>query len=119
MFHHHHQPINVTTAGVQAFLMNYKGEFIRKVCAPAEGPFLSFAKINKQGGHKFGKIIREFFDSICTVNSTSNYTVWTLYSSYFKGVSANIELHVDRTYGQHHLDMLWRSDSVLYRLMCC
>jgi hypothetical protein len=29
-----------------------------------------------------------------TVNSTSDYTLWTLYLSYFKGISANIELQV-------------------------
>jgi hypothetical protein len=29
-----------------------------------------------------------------TVNSTSDYTFWTLYRSYFKGISANIELQV-------------------------
>jgi hypothetical protein len=29
-----------------------------------------------------------------TVNSTSDYTLWTLYRSYFKGISANIELQV-------------------------
>jgi hypothetical protein len=28
------------------------------------------------------------------VNSTSHYTVWTLYRTYFKGISANIELQV-------------------------
>jgi hypothetical protein len=30
----------------------------------------------------------------CTDNSTSDYTLWTLYLSYFKGFSANIELQV-------------------------
>jgi hypothetical protein len=29
-----------------------------------------------------------------TVNSTSDYTLWTLYRSYFKGISANIELQI-------------------------
>jgi hypothetical protein len=31
---------------------------------------------------------------VCTVNSTSDHTHWTLYRSYFKGISANIELPV-------------------------
>jgi hypothetical protein len=31
---------------------------------------------------------------VCTVNSTSDYTLWTLYHSYFKGISANIELQL-------------------------
>jgi hypothetical protein len=30
----------------------------------------------------------------CTVNSISNYTLWTLHRSHFKGFSANIELQV-------------------------
>jgi hypothetical protein len=30
----------------------------------------------------------------CTVNNTSDHTLWTLYRSYFKGISANIELQV-------------------------
>jgi hypothetical protein len=29
-----------------------------------------------------------------TVNSTSNHTLWYLFRSYFKGISANIELQV-------------------------
>jgi hypothetical protein len=29
-----------------------------------------------------------------TVNSTSDYTLWTLYRSYFKGGSANIKLQM-------------------------
>jgi hypothetical protein len=29
-----------------------------------------------------------------TVNITSDYTIWTLYRYYFKGISANIELQV-------------------------
>jgi hypothetical protein len=33
-------------------------------------------------------------DYIGTVNSTSDYTLWTLSRSYFKGISANIELQV-------------------------
>jgi hypothetical protein len=37
---------------------------------------------------------------VSTVNSTSDYTLWTLYRSYFKGISPNIELHVNRT--THH-----------------
>jgi hypothetical protein len=32
--------------------------------------------------------------NICTVNSTSDYTLWTLYRSYFKGIKANTELQV-------------------------
>jgi hypothetical protein len=31
---------------------------------------------------------------LCTVNSISDYTLWTLYRFYFKGISANIELQV-------------------------
>jgi hypothetical protein len=37
-------------------------------------------------------------------NSKSDYTIWTLYRSYYKGISANIEVQVhtwrdvDRTY---------------------
>jgi hypothetical protein len=30
----------------------------------------------------------------CTVSSTSDSTLWTLYRYYFKGISANIELQV-------------------------
>jgi hypothetical protein len=30
----------------------------------------------------------------CTVKGTSDYILWTLYRSYFKGISANIELSV-------------------------
>jgi hypothetical protein len=36
----------------------------------------------------FGNLLK------CTVNSTSDYTLWTLYRSYFKDNSANIELNV-------------------------
>jgi hypothetical protein len=31
---------------------------------------------------------------ICTVNSTSDYTLWTLYRSYFEGIRSKIELQV-------------------------
>jgi hypothetical protein len=31
---------------------------------------------------------------LCTVKSSSDKTTWTLYRSYFKGISANIELQV-------------------------
>jgi hypothetical protein len=31
---------------------------------------------------------------ISTVNSTSDYTLWTLRRSYFEGITANIELQV-------------------------
>jgi hypothetical protein len=31
-----------------------------------------------------------------TVNSTSDYTLWTLYRSYFKGISANVELLITK-----------------------
>jgi hypothetical protein len=31
---------------------------------------------------------------LCTVNSTSDCTLWALYHSYFSGISANIELQV-------------------------
>jgi hypothetical protein len=41
---------------------------------------------------------------LCTVNKTADYTLWTLYLSYFNSVSTNIEQHeclslraVDRT----------------------
>jgi hypothetical protein len=30
----------------------------------------------------------------CTVNSTSDYALWTLDRTYYKGISANIELQV-------------------------
>jgi hypothetical protein len=35
---------------------------------------------------------REWY--VCIVNSTSDYMLWTLYRSYFKGISGNIELQV-------------------------
>jgi hypothetical protein len=31
---------------------------------------------------------------VCTLNGTPDYTFWTLYRSYFKGIGANIELPV-------------------------
>jgi hypothetical protein len=31
---------------------------------------------------------------VYTVNGMSDYTLWTLYRSYYKGINANIELHV-------------------------
>jgi hypothetical protein len=37
---------------------------------------------------------RLLFHQRCTVNSTSNYTLWTLYRSYSKGIRANIEPQV-------------------------
>jgi hypothetical protein len=32
-----------------------------------------------------------------TVNSTSDYKLWALYRSYYKGISANIELQLQLT----------------------
>jgi hypothetical protein len=43
-------------------------------------------------------VLDQYF--ICTVNSTSDYTLRTLYRSYFNGIRANIELQV-------------------YSMMCC
>jgi hypothetical protein len=38
--------------------------------------------------------IKQWYLNNRTVNSTSDYTLWILYRSYFKGISANIELQV-------------------------
>jgi hypothetical protein len=41
-----------------------------------------------------GDINRLMMKLLCTVNSTSHCTPWTLYRSYLKGINANIELQV-------------------------
>jgi hypothetical protein len=39
-------------------------------------------------------VLKNIYHNIGTVNSTSDYTLWTLHRSYLKGISANIELLV-------------------------
>jgi hypothetical protein len=48
-------------------------------------------------------LLRESSVSVCTVNSTSDYTLWTLYCSYFKGIIANIEMQVYNVTGVERL----------------
>jgi hypothetical protein len=61
---------------------------------------------------------------ICTVNSTSVYTHWALYRSYFKGISANIELRVYRVtccglYFQNKDKVIWQKFTIsLHRWFC-
>jgi hypothetical protein len=39
---------------------------------------------------------KNYSELTCTVNSSSDYTLWTLHRCYIKGISANIELQVQR-----------------------
>jgi hypothetical protein len=51
--------------------------------------------------------------SVCcseSLNSTLDCTLWTLYRSYFKGISANIELQVySETYFLFHAKLKYRT----------
>jgi hypothetical protein len=44
--------------------------------------------------HSYGEFTKKKKKNVCTVNSTSGFTLWTLCYSYYKGISDDIDLKV-------------------------